>query len=442
VTMRPLHRTTVLLVLAASIVPPTPASAAPDALDASFGNGGTVVTDVGHGAFDTAYAVALQQNGKLVVAGTAETSSGERFCVLRYRPNGALDPTFGGDGRVMTSFGGSFQQARDVAIQNGKVVVTGTANVDGRLAFALARYRADGSLDPAFGNGGRVLAHATSDSMDSASALLVLPGGGLVVAGSTLSSTSTPSDFAVARFDPSGAIVPGFGTDGFATVDFSGRDDHGAAVALTPGGNVVVGGASEVDGGSDFALAELDPSGAPVGGFGTSGLVRTAFGGSAAWPSEAIDVISLRSGKLLAVGSVFRGGMVRDHDAALARYRPDGTLDPTFGAGGRVVTDVGSPGGDDTATSVAAQPNGKVVTGGTTSKQVWMYDHQFALTRYRTDGTIDRGFGTNGTATTDFGKGWDLARDLVLTDDGGIVAVGEAGASRGGDIAIARYRAG
>jgi uncharacterized delta-60 repeat protein len=436
-----LRRVVVAAVLAGVAIVPARAYGAAGALDRSFGDDGAALTDVLHGAFDTAYAEALQPNGKIVVVGFAENGSGERFLVLRYRTDGKLDKTFGTGGRVLTSFGGSFQQARDVVVTDAGIVVAGTANVNGRTAFAIARYRPDGSLDPSFGNGGRVLAHVTSQSMDTGSALLTLPGGDLLVAGSTLSPTDTPSDFAAARFDPSGTLVSGFGSGGFATVDFSGRSDRAAAAALTPGGDIVLAGASEVDRDSDFALAELDGTGVPVPGFGSGGSLRTGFGGSTPTAAEALDVVALANGKIVACGSAFLGPMIREHDAALVRYLPDGTPDASFGSGGRRTTDVGIPGGDDIATSLAVQPNGKLVTAGTTSIKVWMNDHRFAVTRYRTDGSLDTSFGLHGTVDTDFGNGWDLARDVLIDADGRIVVAGEAGASRGGDVAVARYKA-
>ena len=439
--MERLRSLVVVAVLAWVAVVPARAYGAGGALDRSFGGDGTVVTDVLHGAFDTAYAVAQQSNGKIVVAGFAETQSGERFLVLRYRTDGKLDKTFGTGGRVLTSFGGSFQQARDVVATDAGIVVAGTANANGRTAIALARYSPDGSLDPSFGNGGKVLAHATSESMDTGNALLALPDGDLLVAGSTLSPTNTPSDFAVARFDGSGTLEPGFGSGGFATVDFSGRSDRAAALARTAGGDIVLAGVSEVDRDSDFALAEIDDTGAPEPGFGSGGEVRTGFGGGTPMPAEALDVVALANGKIVACGSAFQGPMIREHDAALVRYLPDGTPDASFGAGGRRILDVGIRGGDDIATSLAVQSNGKIVTAGTTSIKVWMNDHRFAVTRYRTDGSLDTSFGMHGTVDTDFGNGWDLARDLLITANGTIVVVGEAGASRGGDVAVVRYKA-
>ncbi len=439
--MRTSRHVVAAVLLATVVFAPATASGAAGDLDRSFGHDGVAVTDVFHGAFDTAYGIVEQPNGKIVVAGTVETSAGERFCVLRYRANGKLDPTFGGDGRETTSFGGSFQQARDVAIQNGKIVVAGTAEASGGTAFALARYLPDGTLDPSFGSSGRVLAHIAAGSIDSASALLVLPSGDLVVAGSTLSPTSTPSDFAAARFDPSGTPMSSFGGDGTVTVDFGGRDDRATSLTRAAGGGIVLAGSSEVDGSSDFALAELRANGDPAPAFGTGGIERTTFGGADPVPSEALDVQTLPSGKLIAIGSVFVGPMIREHDAALARYRTDGSLDPTFGSGGLVTTDLGSPHGDDVAISVAIQANGKIVTAGTTSIKTFMYDHRFAVSRYLTDGTLDAGFGSGGSVTTDFGKGWDLARDVIVAGDGTILAAGEAGSSRGGDIAVARYRA-
>ena len=137
----------------------TAAGAAAGDLDTSFGNDGKVFTNLGSGTEFTSDA-ALQANGKIVVAGVnAPVAGSPDFAVLRYDRIGTLDPTFGTGGVVLTDIASSFDFAHAVAIQpNGKIVVAGNAGSD----FALARYNADGSLDSSFGSGGKVVTDLAS----------------------------------------------------------------------------------------------------------------------------------------------------------------------------------------------------------------------------------------------------------------------------------------
>src|SRR5262249_44457908 len=134
-----------------------PAQGASGDLDVTFGAGGKVLTDVG--AVDWASDVAVQGDGKIVAVGQADgdgVNTG-KFALVRYDRNGSPDATFGTAGVVLTSFGGSYNVAADAAIQaDGKIVVAGKTNAAGRLDFALARYQPNGALDPSFGGGGRV----------------------------------------------------------------------------------------------------------------------------------------------------------------------------------------------------------------------------------------------------------------------------------------------
>ena len=150
-----------LALLLSTSITTTPASAAADNLDPTFGSGGRVLTDFG--GFESGNAVAVQPDGKLVVAGIAGDGDGASFlgdiCVVRYRPDGSLDTTFGAGGKVLLDFGGTADSASDVRVlSDGKIVVVGTAYFPGssRSDFALARFNADGSPDNTFGTNGRV----------------------------------------------------------------------------------------------------------------------------------------------------------------------------------------------------------------------------------------------------------------------------------------------
>src|SRR5438094_959933 len=191
--------------------------AGPGDLAPSFGTGGRVLTDFGGG--DGARALALQADGRIVVAGSSSAGAfGSDFALARYNSNGSLDPSFGTGGRVLTDFGGD-DEARALALQDdGKIVVAGGAGgmfvaagfsaAGGGQDFALARYNSDGGLDLSFGTGGRVLTDFGGD--DEAAALALQADGKIVVAG--FSDAGGFALAALARYNPNGAVDASFGS--------------------------------------------------------------------------------------------------------------------------------------------------------------------------------------------------------------------------------------
>ena len=230
-------------------------------LDQSFGDGGKVTTDFGD-SFDQAEAVAVQDDGKVVVAGVTESGSGD-FALARYAPDGTLDQDFGNGGKVRTDFGGS-DFAYALALQSdGKAVVAGFSNIgDPSRDFALARYDTDGTLDQDFGNGGKVrtdfVGGESPDTPDSANAVTIQPDGKIVAAGYADNNQAFASqDFALARYETDGALDPDFGNDGKVMTDL-GYDSEGASgLVVQPDGRVMAAGYSE----SDFALVGYDSGG-------------------------------------------------------------------------------------------------------------------------------------------------------------------------------------
>jgi uncharacterized delta-60 repeat protein len=225
-------------------------------LDMSFGASGKVETDFG-GTDDQAFAIALQEDGKIVVAGKA----GDDIALARYNMDGSLDMSFGINGKVVTDLGATVDQANAVAIQkNGKIVVAGISDASGFADFALVRYNSDGSVDIT----------ATTDlsgdntSFASGEGVIIQKDGKMIVAGLT-SVGIGDNDFALARyntdgsldaasFNPSGtlAIVPGTVTTSFGDIDNSN------ALVLQPDGKIVAVGTSSASGSSDFALARYN----------------------------------------------------------------------------------------------------------------------------------------------------------------------------------------
>ena len=335
---------------------------------------------------------------------------------------GELDPTFDGDGRVLTDLGGN-DVVRAIAIQaDGKIVAAGVGSSGRNDDFALARYNPDGSLDPSFDGDGRV-AMDFHDSSDQALGVAIQADGKIVAAGGSR-SFGNPNDFALARYNTDGSLDPSFDGDGRLLTDF-GASDLGYDVVLQADGKILATGFTESAGLSpdDFALARYNRDGSLDASFGGDGKVVTDFFGSADF---AYDAAIQTDGKIVAAGEGGAGGVANPFDFALARYNPDGSLDATFDGDGRVLTDFGTT---DFARGVAIQADGKIVAAGEGD-----FD-DFGLARYNPDGSLDATFDGDGRVYTDFGDR-EFAEDVALQADGKIVAAG-GGASR--DFGLARY---
>lgn len=341
---------------------------------------------------------------------------------------GSLDPTFGGTGLVTTDFYGEDDFAQALVRQDdGKLVVAGfTFGIPG--GFGLARYNPDGLLDTSFGIGG--LATAAFDGFPGANALVLLGDGKLVAAGYALNQAANNSyDFALARFNTDGSLDGTFGSDGTGTVfrRFGAGFNLFFGLARQQDGKLIAVGQVHNGRDTDFAVLRYNADGTPDLSFGTAGIVITDFGSN----ETARAIVQQADDKLVVAG--FGNFVVpgqRD-DFLLARYNPNGSLDQSFGSGGKVITDFS--GGLDRAYALLLQPDGKLVAAGG--------EAAFKLARYNQDGSLDASFGAGGEVTTDLGHlGFDQANSLVRQPDGKLVAAG-AVSSDGTeyDLALVRY---
>ena len=412
-----------------------PAIATAGELDATFGGGGVRSTDFG-GTYDWAYAAAVQPDGKIVAAGVSNGAGTYDFALTRYQADGSVDPLFGHDGKVTTDFATSFDWAYALVLQpDGKILVGGVTDASGSRDLGLARYHSDGSLDAAFGHGGRVIANLRPLSADTIYGLAIQPDGKILAGGTTFPDAVVlrpNADFILARYLPDGSSDAAFGIGGAVTTDFGKESwDDAKAIALQPDGSIVLGGSTNCGnspgvlfGADQLGLARYTPQGRLDSTFGDGGTV-TVDGGTMV---EAIRALALTpAGAIVAAG--FVNGEHRG-DMLLARFAHSGALDATFGTGGMTITDLGS--GSERLEGVALQPDGWIVAAGQVAME---RNADFAIVRYDPTGHLDPSFGRQGLASFDFGGREDRTHALALQPDGGIVVVGQSET----DFAVARF---
>ena len=322
-------------------------------LDTTFGVNGWVRTDL-DGWNDAASDIAVQPDGRILQSGSSRSD----FALVRYDIDGSLDTTFGNGGWVRTDLNSIEDESKAIAVQpDGKILVAGYAMNGIQYDFALVRYKADGNLDTDFGTGGWVTTDLTGDQ-DQAQALVIQPDGRIILAGSVKRDAPYYRDFGLVRYMPDGTIDDSFGVNGWIITNFSGGRDFAYSVALQPDSTIVVAGTAQdgADGDYDFALARYTSTGGPDPSFSSDGKVTTDFNGG---EDDAYTLTLQPDGKVVVGGYAFNG---LNLDFAVARYLPGGTLDTSFLGGGMLMTDLMA--WDDKGLAILLQLDGKIVLAG------------------------------------------------------------------------------
>jgi uncharacterized delta-60 repeat protein len=290
-------------------------------LDTVFGSGGKVITPVGSAADDAAYALGIQSDGKILVAGTSYNGKNNDFALVRYYSNGALDTGFGSGGKVITDFGSAADDYDDVAYalgiqsDDGKIVVAGTSNVSGNNDFALVRYYSNGTLDTGFGSGGKVTT-AVGSGLDTARALVIQSDGQIVVAGT--SNNGGKNDFALVRYNKTnGSLDTSFDTDGKVTTPVGSLDSAATALAIHDG-KIVAAGISYDAFNSDFVLVRYNLDGSLDTGFYIGGIVTTSIGSGL----DVATALGIQSDSKIVVAGYSFNVSTTNYDFALVRYWP------------------------------------------------------------------------------------------------------------------------
>jgi uncharacterized delta-60 repeat protein len=410
------------------VAQPAAAAVSTGYLDHTFSDDGKVLTNVA--GDDTGEAVAVQADRKVVVAGT--THGGTDIALVRYDTDGALDPSFDGDGIVITDLSGD-DAAFAVAIQaDGKIVVGGFT--DDGVSAALLRYDTDGTLDTTFG-GGDGVATISAGTGAVFVAIAIRSDDSIVAAGMGNFTGFFGGDALVARFDPSGVPDASFGGgDGITTTKIGFSGFVGDVGLQSDGAIVVVGASLSITGNENVAVLRFDSTGTLDTTFGGDGIVKTD---ATAGPDSGSAVALLSDGSIVAIGtSGYEYGL-------LVGYHVDGTLDTGFGTDGIVQTELGGYGGGFAAGT--RQPDDRIVAVGTGTADNSDGSPGILTARYTSTGQLDPTFGGDGTVFTSFGIGpfggaQTSPAGVAIAAGGKIVVAGtnsdDAGAS---DIAAVRY---
>jgi uncharacterized delta-60 repeat protein len=406
--------------------------------DSTFGKNGSVVTDFG--GDDYARSAAIQGNGKIVVGGYTSKNGAEDFALARYKPDGTLDSTFSVDGKL-TNNQSTNDRINAIAFQSdGQIIVAGSSydQTTNQFTSVLARYRQDGNRDTKFGSSGWLTA-LFGDS-GNINALAIQKDGKIVAAGNYYNRNIPKFLFAVARVNTDGTLDSSFSGDGMDTLDF-GNYNEARSIAIQQDGKIVVGGVAFITfNTSDMALVRYDTNGTRDNTFSNDGKLTGDIGGN-----EEVNSLALQSdGKIIAGGQVADAG---NNDIALARYLTNGIPDISFSSDGWLIdyVPIDVPVVYNCGT---VQADGKILAAGYVQNKVEgsAASLDFAITRFNPDGSLDRTFSGDGIIATDFG-GNDLATAIAVQKDGKIVVAGSTfapgniflGRGTGGNFAVVRY---
>jgi uncharacterized delta-60 repeat protein len=349
------------------------------------------------------------------------------FILARFNADGSVDRSFGIDGKVTTDMGSGLRQeeALAVAVQSdGKIVVVGQAAIDATppapdlpSTFAIARYNRDGSLDTGFGTGGRVSGNVNG----IARAVAIQPDGKIVLAGDfelELSNGVFVSDFVVARFNANGSLDLPFGTSGTGQVatDIGGAANSGRNLVLQPNDAIVVSGTPQC---SQPGCEHTD-----VVRYNANGTLDASFGSGGKLTLAGVDVgqglVRQADGKLVLVGTVVQPVAPATARFVLMRRNADGSPDTGFGTAGTASTALSE---NAAANAIALQADGKLVVVGT---RAFSANPNFIVARYHSDGTLDAGFANAGALSIDFFGFEDIGENVLVQPDGRIVVGGQA----------------
>jgi len=396
-------------------------------LDATFGLGGWIHTDLG--GKEQAGTAAVQKDGKILVGGRiALQTSAYDFLLLRYLDNGQLDTSFAGKGYKIWDFGFNQENLEFVRVlENGKILAGGFSGPNPNTTGILIQLLPNGQEDPDFGTQGIVKFKHGKSSGPVAAAVDVQ--GRIVVTGVAVVD-SFDIDFQVSRFTPEGKPDSSFNGQGWMYHNFLTREDIPFDLLLEDDGKIMISGCAGVYPQANFAFLRLLEDGRLDPQFASNGYLQTDFAGN---HDIAYSAAKTKDGKYLVSGTV--RDAVTNYDFAMARYLPNGDLDPSFGNGGKLTYDFGGP--VDYGLYMLKQKDNKFLVCG--ENNVLARNH-YVVVRYFDDGRIDSTFGMDGIARFDaVSILTDQTPHFTMQPDGKVIMAANYREDQNVDILVIRW---
>lgn len=389
-------------------------------LDSSFDGDGKTITTFGAGTISEAMQLSVSTDGKITAAGIIYSPT-RAFGVLQYNSNGSLDTSFDGDGKAMGLFTDGYNDITGIIKQpDGKFLVVIRPN-DFTLVTSdliVRRYNSTLTIDTAFGNNGQIA--ATFDTgQNEAQAAAISPDGKIVVVGKSVPLFGGVSLFAVARYSTNGTIDPTLDYDGKLTTAFEKGDDQLAQLLVLPDDKLIAVGVSahrhrNGDTFRNIILSKYNANGTSDNTFAAAGKSIAVFGQNKNYVAAAV---LQNDGKILVGNMYYNAAIDNLYHHEIIRFNANGSLDTAFGINGKAVVDF-------EVSSLAVQPDGKILVAGTGTPNT--PNAGYNLTRFNTNGSLDNGFDNDGTALADNWNAYYGKATVLLQPDGKIVVAGSA----------------
>jgi uncharacterized delta-60 repeat protein len=343
---------------------------------------------------------------------------------------GVLDTRFNfPNGFIIQPIGSSDDVGSPLAIQSdGKILLGGSCKNGSNINFCIARFNSDGTLDTSFGSPNGYKIQPIGSFSDIGQSLAIQLDGKILLTGRCYNGSNT--DFCIARFNSNGTLDTTFGSpNGYIIQPIDSWQDYGYSPAIQPDGKILFGGHCNSGSGWDFCIARFDSNGTLDTSFGTGGKVIQDIGSSS---DLGYSLAIQPDGKILLGGSYSNGS---NNDFCITRFNSDGTLDTSFGSSGKVIQPIGSS--SDNGNSLAIQPDGKILFGGHCDSGS---NNDFCIARFNSNGTLDTSFGSSGKVIQPIGSSDDYGRSLAIQPDGKILLGGSCQGVSNLDFCIARFQ--
>lgn len=397
----------------------------PGSLDPSFGTNGIATATV-NGNSINAVAVAVQPDGKIVVAAQTGSLSDGDIVLSRFNTNGTFDLSFNGSGSVLTNIHND--NVTDMKLQpDGKIVLSGYTKTKDSTFALLLRYTPDGAPDKSFGSGGIVKTAFETDIL--AYCLAIQPDGKIIAAGTVIYSW-TVCDIMVLRVNPDGSPDTQFGGKGIALPNIGSDPGRALDIAICKDNSLLTAGYNSKNADYKFDLYHINQYG-KTGWSDMNKEGRVSINVKDNF-SKANTINLLSDGGILLSGTA---GTDDKADFGLLKLTALGKPDKTFGSSGKVITDISKKAKQDNLSKVLLQNDGKILAAGESANgemdgTIDITD--VVLARYNSDGSFDNAFGNAGVARyAAIGKKYYTVSSMAIQPDGKIIVAGSVRGDKG-----------